>query len=195
MPYSPAHKAQSRERILTAAIDLFCRYGFDQISVTQVMKQANMTHGAFYAHFKSKSALYGEAIKQGAVNSLWSKEQHKITRIEHFMTLIDAYLSMGHVNQLGAPCPLACLVTDVAHRNPAVRNSYQATFQAMLKGMSKQLSTLGFANPNALAQHIITSMVGTVSIARTLDKELQQSLLDNSRKELYQRLIPNQHRD
>lgn len=191
MPYTTEHKNQSRDRILTAAVDLFCRFGFDQISITQVMKQAKMTHGAFYAHFKSKSALYALAIRHAAINSFWAKEQHNISNIEHFSTMIDTYLSLGHVNQLGAPCPLAFLVTDVAHRDGAVRDSYQQTLQAMLTGMAKQLENLGFTQGYSLAQQIITSLVGTVSIARTLDdRAIQQSLLDNSRRELRKLLSP-----
>ncbi|EPJ49529.1 MAG: hypothetical protein OFPII_00270 [Osedax symbiont Rs1] len=192
MPYTPAHKSQSRERILAAAVDLFCRFGFDQISIAQVMKQANMTHGAFYAHFKSKSSLYALAIKQGAACSLWIKEQHKISNIEHFTVLIDAYLSLAHVQQIDAPCPLAFLVTDVAHRNDAVRDSYQQTFQAMLTGMSKQLEKLGLEHSDSLALQIITRLVGTVSIARTLsDQALQLYLLENSRRDLHKLLSPD----
>ncbi|NQZ30199.1 MAG: TetR/AcrR family transcriptional regulator [Oceanospirillaceae bacterium] len=191
MPYTLEHKSQSRDRILTAAVDLFCRFGFDQISITRVMKQANMTHGAFYAHFKSKSELYALAIRHAAMQSLWVKEQHNISNIGHFTTLIDAYLSLAHVNQLGAPCPLAFLVTDVAHCNDAVRESYQQTFQAMLTSMSEQLTALGLTHSYSLAQQILTRLVGTVSIARTLaDKDLQQSLLENSRRDLHQLLAP-----
>ena len=49
MPYSTDHKAKSKERILQSATKLFCRYGFEKVSISQVMKLAKMTHGAFYA--------------------------------------------------------------------------------------------------------------------------------------------------
>jgi len=189
MPYSSAHKQQSRERILAAAVDLFCRFGFDKISVAQVMKQANMTHGAFYAHFKSKSALYAQAISYAAMHSLWIREQHNTGSIANFERLIEAYLSLAHVNQFVAPCPLAFLVTDVAHSEPVVREVYQQTLQKMLQAMAKQLALFGLDNSTALAQHILTNLVGTVSIARTLsDQELQISLLDNAKQALFLRL-------
>ena len=56
MPYSPDHKSKSKERILASATELFGRFGFDKVSINQVMKLARMTHGAFYAHFESKEA-------------------------------------------------------------------------------------------------------------------------------------------
>lgn len=193
MPYSIEHKQQSQERILAAAVDLFCRFGFDKISVAQVMKQANMTHGAFYAHFKSKSALYMQAIRYAAAHSLWVREQHNISQIIDFKYLIEAYLSLGHVNQLGSPCPLAFLVTDVAHSEPAVREVYEQTLQTMLKGMTKQLELLGLKSPSALAQQVLTTLIGAVSIARTLsDEQLQLSILNNAKTTLFLQLEINQ---
>jgi AcrR family transcriptional regulator len=191
MPYSIEHKQQSQERILAAAVDLFCRFGFDKISVAQVMKQADMTHGAFYAHFKSKSMLYAQAIKHAAVQSLWTREQHNINQLSDFEYLIERYLSLGHVKQLGPPCPLAFLVTDVAHSEPAVREAYQQTLQSMLNSMTKQLEQLEMNNPRALAQQIMTSMIGAVSVARTLsDEQLQLSILNNAKTVLFNQLKP-----
>jgi len=191
MPYTIEHKQQSQERILTAAVDLFCRFGFDKISVAQVMKQANMTHGAFYAHFKSKSMLYAQAIKHAAAHSLWTREQHNINQLSDFKYLIESYLSLGHVNQLGSPCPLAFLVTDVAHSEPAVREVYQQTLQSMLSSMTKQLEQLELKNPSALAQQIMTNMIGAVSVARTLsDEQLQLSILNNVKTVLFNQLKP-----
>ena len=54
MPYSKDHKAQSKERILKSATDLFCRYGFDKVSIGQVMKLAKMTPGAFMLTLNQK---------------------------------------------------------------------------------------------------------------------------------------------
>ena len=190
MPYSQEHKTQSRERILSAGIELFCRFGFDQVSLTQIMQQAKMTHGAFYAHFKSKSSLYAQSITHGAIHSLWNKHKNNITTISDFERIIGGYLSLQHVNQQQKPCPLAFLVTDVAHRNAEVRQSYEKSLQAMLKGMSKLLGALGLKNTSALAQQLITSMVGTVSIARTLtDESLQLSMLENTKRELIRKLM------
>lgn len=192
MPYSSQHKQLSREKILAAAVDLFCRHGFDQVSITQVMKQACMTHGAFYAHFKSKSELYGKAINHAAVHSLWVAEKSSATSIEKFMQLISSYLSLNHVNQIDAPCPLAFLVTDAAHRDKQVRISYQNTFQNMIVSMSAQLDIIGIKPAKPLALQIMTSLIGCVSIARTLtDKQWQEQLLETNKDKLFQLLLDN----
>ncbi len=76
MPYSEDHKAKSKDRILKSATELFCRYGFEKVSISQIMKLAKLTHGAFYAHFESKEALYNasflETLKAAAPHD-WLK--------------------------------------------------------------------------------------------------------------------------
>jgi AcrR family transcriptional regulator len=76
MPYSTNHKAKSRERILKSAIELFSHKGFEKVSIGQIMKLAKMTHGAFYAHFSSKEALYHASVREtleGSRAAGWSR--------------------------------------------------------------------------------------------------------------------------
>ncbi|OUR66108.1 hypothetical protein A9Q77_11495 [Marinomonas sp. 42_23_T18] len=183
MPYSADHKKQSRERIRMAAAELFCRYGFDQVSITQVMKHAKMTHGAFYAHFESKGMLYSEAIRSAAEQSLFVREGYELNR-EKIIYLIKEYLSLPHVKQEVPPCPLAFLSTDIAHRDEHVKASYEAVFNGMINKLSQVLDDSESAHQSAksLAQQLVVSLVGTVSIARSIaDPHAQQTLLDNTK--------------
>ena len=56
----------ARERVLSAAVDLFARQGYDGTSVAQVISAAGVAKGGFYHHFASKEALlyevYGDLI-------------------------------------------------------------------------------------------------------------------------------------
>ncbi|WP_046015450.1 TetR/AcrR family transcriptional regulator [Marinomonas sp. S3726] len=212
MPYSADHKLQSRERIRRAAADLFCRQGYDSVSISQVMKHAKMTHGAFYAHFSSKGALYSEAIKSAAEQSLFTRESGDLT-LAKIVNLIRQYLSLEHVNQEVPPCPLAFLSTDIAHRDKHVKASYEAVFNGMIKTLSKalleQVLMVGEANneksnnkytndsaekqgivaARALAQQLMVNLVGTVSIARNItDPDAQKALLDNTKTGLINQL-------
>ncbi len=183
MPYSVDHKKQSRERILLVAVDLFCRKGFDQVSITQIMQHAEMTHGAFYAHFDSKVSLYAEAIQTAAQNSMLVREGSDLDK-EKLIKLITEYLSLGHVRQESSPCPLAFLSTDVAHRNGLVRTSYEKVFNGMVRRLSQALEAAGKNTQTAYsqAQYLVVTLVGTVSIARSLtDISNQKALLDNAR--------------
>ena len=141
-----------------------------------------MTHGAFYAHFDSKGALYAEALQTAAQNSLLVTQGGQLSKTT-LLHLMQEYLSLGHVKQQGPPCPLAFLATDVAHREAHVRASYERIFNGMVARLAELLAT--FENlsqsPHSLAQYLVATLVGTVAIARTLnDETTQQSLLDNA---------------
>jgi len=186
MPYSIEHKQQSRERIRRAAADLFCRHGFDQVSITQVMKHAKMTHGAFYGHFSSKGELYAEAINSAAEQTLFAQNSGCLTR-EKIIMLIEGYLSLTHLKQEVPPCPLAFLSTDIAHRDEHVKASYEGVFNRMVSKLSQTLANehLSAEGAKSLAQQLVITLVGTLSIARSLtDHATQLSLLNNTKSGL-----------
>jgi AcrR family transcriptional regulator len=62
MPYTAAHKARTRVRIVESARRLFNRFGFDQVSIDAIMADAGLTRGGFYNHFASKDELYAAAV-------------------------------------------------------------------------------------------------------------------------------------
>ena len=64
MPYPKDQKDKSKLRILDASIELFSRYGFDKVSIGEIMRKAKLTHGAFYAHFDSKEALFNASFME-----------------------------------------------------------------------------------------------------------------------------------
>jgi TetR/AcrR family transcriptional regulator, transcriptional repressor for nem operon len=183
VPYSPEHKAKSREKILQAAADLFCRYGFDAVSLAQVMREASMTHGGFYAHFTSKTTLYAEAIRYAAKHSFLGKMALDKLDLPEIYALVNQYLSIEHVQQQTFACPLAFLSTDVAHRELLVRESYEKTFRGMVNKLGHSLSKMiDPVKADQLAQSIVINLVGTVSIARSLtSSELQCQLLINTK--------------
>jgi len=62
MPYPAGHRVKVKRSIVDSARRLFNRYGFDNVSITQIMEGAGLTHGGFYSYFKSKSDLYSEVL-------------------------------------------------------------------------------------------------------------------------------------
>ena len=77
MSYSKEHKQRSRKKILQSAYTLFSTKGFHAVTVDEVMLDCSLTRGAFYAHFRSKSDLYSEALRFSATNSNWLKKSLK----------------------------------------------------------------------------------------------------------------------
>ena len=51
-------KEEREQRILDAAADLFVHYGYDKTTVSDIAREAGVSKGAIYLHFKSKDDLF-----------------------------------------------------------------------------------------------------------------------------------------
>ena len=183
MPYSQSHKQKSRQRILQSAVKLFTHRGFEQTSIDEVMADAGLTRGAFYAHFRSKQDLYAQAIANtGLFSFLVKSRQDVVDEKEWLAKVIKAYLHRKHVTDTELPCPLAFLATDVALREPEARRAYTQVYQAMNKLL--QRSTRAYAPCDSDTVMAVTAMmIGGVAIARTVDEgSLRNQLLKSCRK-------------
>jgi len=190
MPYSTEHKAQSRDKILSSAIMLFARKGFDNVTLDELMIHAGLTRGAFYAHFKSKQHLYSEAIIAAANKSHIADDANTIHHPDPcsvLPTLIDNYLSKAHVESSDSPCPLAFLVTDVANREPIVRDTYTKVF----KGLSSRIKSMAAHEEESQALATAALMIGGVAIARALDDDQTKEQLLSACRDMAKSLINN----
>lgn len=104
MPYSAAHKAETRHRIVETARILFNRCGFSEVSIDRIMMEAGLTRGGFYNHFKNKDELYAEAIasflagrKKSCKDGSGDPPDVNQSAIE---SLVENYLSTSHLNDL-----------------------------------------------------------------------------------------------
>lgn len=70
---------EREQRILTAAADLIAHYGYDKTSVEEIAREAGVSKGAIYLHFKSKEALFEALLLRDADEA-----------IRRFYELIDA---------------------------------------------------------------------------------------------------------
>ncbi|WP_394180581.1 TetR/AcrR family transcriptional regulator [Marinomonas posidonica] len=188
MPYTQQHKEQTRQRILVAAAKLFCSRGFDRVTLTQIMSKANMTHGAFYAHFSGKSSLYEAAMQFAASHAFWARDDKRTEGKEtHLKALVTRYLSWSKTDQ-DHPSPLEFLVTDAAHKEEKVRQAYQACFDTLVERLATILKKRGNPEAEALAEETVVSLVGTVSIARSISQPLQNDFLKRAHERIVSRL-------
>src|SRR4029077_14456643 len=100
MRYSPEHKAENREKILSMAARSFREHGGDISGIGTVMKKAGLTKGGFYRHFRSKDDLFVEAVARalddmarGMVEIAKSAPEGQALR-----AIIERYLSPRHAN-------------------------------------------------------------------------------------------------
>jgi TetR/AcrR family transcriptional repressor of nem operon len=56
MPYTPEHKARTREKIVGAERRLFNRVGFERVSIDEITAETGLTRGGFYNHAPAKTS-------------------------------------------------------------------------------------------------------------------------------------------
>lgn len=58
------NSARTRQALLISAHGLFIEKGYQSVSIDEIARDARVTKGAFYHHFKSKSDLLLQALLQ-----------------------------------------------------------------------------------------------------------------------------------
>src|SRR3981081_1806851 len=64
MPRNPHHRARIRQRIMCEAARALRMGGPNAIGVAAIMSKLGLTHGGFYAYFRSIDELMAEAIME-----------------------------------------------------------------------------------------------------------------------------------
>ena len=81
-----SRKEETHERIVDAAGRAIRRQGYAGVGVADVMKEAGLTHGGFYAHFDSRDALLVEALEHAGRQS----QRHAERRPRRWSPMFDA---------------------------------------------------------------------------------------------------------
>ncbi len=180
MPFTPAHKARTRSRIVESARVMFNRKGFDEVSIDEIMKTAGLTRGGFYNHFTSKDALYAEAVRSFASCNPFARESERLgghaSPKQAARRLIELYLSDDALDDVDQHCPLIAVPSDVARAGLQPRAAYTEIVRRMLN-VFRGAFTDADADGDAKARVILNLCVGGMLIARTTDDpELRRSL-------------------
>lgn len=178
-------RQQSHERILDAAAQAICRDGCAGLGVANVMKEAGLTHGGFYAHFESREALLAEAVEHAGTRNAARVQERLRSRIDAgaspLRALIEQYLSAQHVEGPGDGCPVAALGADLGRGEPALREVAARRVQHLV-GLVERSLPAGSASGSAA--FIASALVGTVQMARMLDGAQRDAMLAASREAL-----------
>jgi TetR/AcrR family transcriptional repressor of nem operon len=174
MRYPVEETAAKHERIVQEASRLFRERGFQNVTVGEVMKAAGLTHGAFYAHFKSKEALQAAAVAHGIKVSLGRMQRSN--RKKSKGSWADLYLSRWHRDNPGDGCSMAALAQEVARSTPELKTAFE-------QGLENILSADGADRKEAIFH--VAAMLGGVVLARAVqDPPLSDEILSSVRQKL-----------
>jgi TetR/AcrR family transcriptional repressor of nem operon len=187
MRYNTEHKAKTHRRIVKCASRQLRKKGLNGPAVTTLMKASGLTHGGFYKHFSSRDDLVVEAIEESLrdlTETLMDAAERSSTRAP-WKSMIATYLSLERCDGADRGCPIAALAPDIARTLPPMKKRIS---RAILKFREDLIPfmpgrTLKEKSSNFLM--IMTSMVGTIAIARTMPEvAVRQRILDEVRDRL-----------
>ena len=183
MGYSKEHTQKVRQRILDSAGRLFRRHGFHGAAIDEIMADAGLTRGGFYAHFKSKEDLLARVVEgelefaarlRQAREELPGDSAAAVSRIEH-------YLAPGNLKRVGAACTLAANASDLGRSSRAARNAFTRSFQGLVDEF-REIVAGDAPEPDGRALAAVCTCVGALAMARAVtDPNLAEGLLASSR--------------
>ena len=184
MRYAKTHKQETRKKVVTIAAKMLREKGPEGVGVAEVMREAGLTHGGFYAHFRSKDAFLTESLIE--ILDEFAERREKLTEglppREALAAYIDYYVSTSHRDHPAAGCPLAALNSELPRQPKKFRAAFDEGAKRLIAWLSQRMAAAGIPNPDMVAVSTLSAMVGAVALARALsDRVLSDALIDSAR--------------
>jgi AcrR family transcriptional regulator len=180
-------KDATHERIVGAAARAIRRSGYGGTGVAEIMKDAGLTHGGFYAHFASREAMLAEAADRAGAEGLAAVERIAAAAPPRraLTALLRAYLSKAHVAGVETGCAVAALGSEMPRQGPGVRRAATRRIKEMIDLVARHSPDWG--RPGAHPQALVTvaTLVGALVLARAVDDpELSDAVREAALKHL-----------
>jgi len=184
MATAPSRKQITHDRIVETAARAIRRGGFQGVGVAEIMKEAGLTHGGFYAHFASRDALLCEALERAGRDSAERVAKATTARQSRGATalraLVESYLSDSHLSSTELGCPVAALVSDMPRQSREVAVVAAQRVRGLVLAVQRTLAPDASADS---ATAIASQLVGALQLARALgDNAEGKALLAATRR-------------
>ena len=168
MRYSREHKLETHARIVKKASVRLREKGAHGVGVADLMKDAGLTHGGFYAHFDSREALVIEAFAHAMDRSTerWRKLAEAIPPEKRLAAIVDSYLTTVHRDDPGHGCAVPTLGAEIARESPKTRKAFSAKLEQMIEMMADQVLDLPRKSARKQAVAALATMMGTLVLSR-----------------------------
>jgi TetR/AcrR family transcriptional repressor of nem operon len=168
MRYSKEHKQETHARIVKKASVRLREKGAHGIGVADLMKEAGLTHGGFYAHFDSRDALVIEAFAYAMDRSTerWRKIAEQTAPDKRLATIVETYLTPLHRDDPGHGCAVPTLGAEIARESAKTRKAFAAKLEQMIDMMAEQVLDVPRKTARKQAVAALATMMGTLVLSR-----------------------------
>ena len=168
MRYSKEHKQETHARIVKKASVRLREKGAHGIGVADLMKEAGLTHGGFYAHFDSREALVIEAFAYAMDRSTerWRKMAEQTAPEKRLAAIVESYLTPIHRDDPGHGCAVPTLGAEIARESLKTRKAFSAKLEQMIDMMADQVADVPRKAARKQAMATLATMIGTLVLSR-----------------------------
>lgn len=168
--------AETRQKILAAAMELFVFNGYERTGLAQIAKKADVLPGSLYHFFPTKEDLLRatlelrlEQLKPELLDPIWNRIDDPIERV---FGLLDGYRQMLLVTEFQHGCPIGNLTLELAETHPRIRQLLAENFDNWVNAVAECFCAATDrlppgTDPRQLAMFALTTMEGAVMLART----------------------------
>ena len=191
MSTEPTRKQLSHDRIVEVAARAIRRTGYHGVGVADIMKEAGLTHGGFYAHFASRDALLVEAMQHAASDNKVARAASVDKRVAQgegrFAALVRSYLHDTQLASTEHGCVIAALACEMARQDDALRDEARRRVRELVDTVREALPE----GIDADAAHVVTAtLIGALQLARTLGGKAGKAVLARTRESLVSHYEP-----
>jgi TetR/AcrR family transcriptional regulator, transcriptional repressor for nem operon len=163
----------TRERIVSAADELFYEAGYDHTSFATIAEAVGLSRGNFYHHFKSKDEILVAVIQrrtantQAMLNDWTASAASPRERLVRFADLM--VMNSAAIRRHG--CPVGTLCSELAKLEHPALPQASSLFQLFRQWLTKQLIALDFSPGQAdrHAMHLLARSQGIAVMANAFD--------------------------
>ena len=168
---APDRKEATHDRIVETAARAIRRSGYNGMGVADIMKEAGLTHGGFYAHFDSREGMLAEAADRAGADALATLARAAAGAPPHkaLEAILRAYLSNEHVESVETGCPVAALGSEMPRQAPKVRRAATRRIKEMIDLVARQSADWGQPGVHERALVTVATALGALVLARAVD--------------------------
>jgi TetR/AcrR family transcriptional regulator, transcriptional repressor for nem operon len=170
--------SSARDKLLQSALKLIRTKGFGATTVDDLCRDAGVTKGAFFHHFKSKEDAAVEATRYwnrttGALfaNAEYHKHEDPLDQVIAYIDFRAALLDMGGLPDV--TCLLGTTVQETFETNPALREAcdvgitgHAETIEAMIAAAKARHAPKATWSTQSLALHTQAVIQGAFIVAK-----------------------------
>ncbi|MGM7703204.1 TetR/AcrR family transcriptional regulator [Pseudalkalibacillus sp. Hm43] len=144
-PRKKVDQELSREMILEAARQLFVEKGFQNVSMRQIAKELNYSHGAIYYHYKNKAELFYALVDQDfhllnqTLETIMAEQNDYAVKLKKVLL---GYIEFGLTHQSHYEIMFLIKDEEIQHHIQNGPNVSYANFAQAVSSLSKSQLTI-----------------------------------------------------